>query len=50
MAKYQLTDETSVSLNANNLFDKHYYTQYGFYAGAIYGDPRNLSLTVSTAF
>ena len=50
MAKYQLTDDTSVSLNANNLFDKHYYTRYGFYAGAIYGDPRNLSLTVSTAF
>jgi outer membrane receptor for ferric coprogen and ferric-rhodotorulic acid len=50
MAKYQLTDETSVSLNANNLFDKHYYTRYGFYAGAIYGDPRNLSLTLSTAF
>ncbi|MBJ9977405.1 TonB-dependent siderophore receptor [Pseudomonas sp. S75] len=50
MAKYQVTDDTSVSLNANNLFDKHYYTQYGFYAGAIYGDPRNLSLTVSTAF
>ena len=50
MAKYQLTDDTSVSLNANNLFDKHYYTQYGFYAGAIYGDPRNLSVTVSTAF
>lgn len=50
MAKYQLTDDTSVSLNANNLFDKHYYTQYGFYAGAIYGDPRNLAVTVSTAF
>lgn len=50
MAKYQLTDDTSVSLNANNLFDKHYYTRYGFYAGAIYGDPRNLALTVSTAF
>jgi len=39
-----------VSLNVDNLFDKHYYTQYGFYAGAIYGDPRNMSLTVSTAF
>lgn len=50
MAKYQLTDDTVVSLNANNLFDKHYYTRYGFYAGAIYGDPRNMSLTVSTRF
>ncbi|MEN5305039.1 TonB-dependent siderophore receptor [Pseudomonas sp. TWI628] len=50
MAKYQLTDDTTVSLNVDNLFDKHYYTQYGFYAGAIYGDPRNMSLSVSTAF
>ena len=50
MAKYQVTDDTSVSLNVDNLFDKHYYTQYGFYAGAIYGDPRNMSVTVSTAF
>lgn len=50
MAKYDLTDETSVTLNANNLFDKTYYTRYGFYAGAIYGDPRSLSLTLSTAF
>jgi len=50
MAKYQVTDDTSVSLNVDNLFDKHYYTQYGFYAGAIYGDPRNVAVTVSTAF
>jgi outer membrane receptor for ferric coprogen and ferric-rhodotorulic acid len=50
MARYDLTDSTSVSLNANNLFDKHYYTRYGFYAGAIYGDPRNLSVSVSTRF
>lgn len=50
MAKYQLTDDTTVSFNVDNLFDKHYYTQYGFYAGAIYGDPRNMAVTVSTAF
>jgi outer membrane receptor for ferric coprogen and ferric-rhodotorulic acid len=50
MAKYQVTDETAVSLNVNNLFDKHYYTRYGFYAGAIYGDPRSMAVTVSTAF
>ncbi|MDZ5603960.1 TonB-dependent siderophore receptor [Pseudomonas sp. RP23018S] len=50
LAKYQVTDDTSVSLNASNLFDKHYYSRYGFYAGGIYGDPRSLSLTVNTAF
>ncbi|WP_312934423.1 TonB-dependent siderophore receptor [Pseudomonas sp.] len=50
LAKYQVTDDTSVTLNANNLFDKRYYSRYGFYAGGIYGDPRSLSLTVNTAF
>lgn len=50
MARYDISDDTSVTLNANNLFDKHYYTRYGFYAGAIYGDPRSLSLTVRTVF
>lgn len=50
MAKYAITDDTSLTLNANNLFDKHYYSRYGFYAGAIYGDPRSLSMTLSTAF
>ncbi|MFJ4344654.1 TonB-dependent siderophore receptor [Pseudomonas sp. NPDC089401] len=50
MAKYQLTDDTAVSVNVDNLFDKHYYTQYGFYAGAIYGDPRSVTMSVSTAF
>lgn len=50
MAKYDINDDVSLTLNANNLFDKHYYTRYGFYAGAIYGDPRSLSLTLKTAF
>ncbi len=50
MAKYEINDDVSLTLNANNLFDKTYYTRYGFYAGAIYGDPRSLSLTLSTAF
>lgn len=50
MAKYDIDDDISLTLNANNVFDKTYYTRYGFYAGAIYGDPRSLSLTLSTAF
>lgn len=50
MAKYDLSDDTSLSLNANNLFDKYYFTNYGFYAGAIYGEPRNLSVSLRTAF
>lgn len=50
MARYDIDDHTSVSFNVDNLFDKHYYSQYGFYAGAIYGDPRSLSMTLRTSF
>ncbi len=50
MAKYDINDETDVTLNVNNLFDKTYYTRYGFYAGAIYGDPRSMSVTLRTQF
>lgn len=50
MAKYDINDDTDVSLNVSNLFDKTYYTRYGFYAGAIYGDPRSLSVTLRTQF
>jgi outer membrane receptor for ferric coprogen and ferric-rhodotorulic acid len=50
MAKYEITNQTAVSLNVNNLFDKTYYTRYGFYAGSIYGDLRNISLTLRTRF
>ncbi|WP_455925463.1 TonB-dependent siderophore receptor [Pseudomonas putida] len=50
MARYDINQDVSLTLNADNLFDKTYYTRYGFYAGAIYGDPRSLSLTLSSAF
>lgn len=48
MAKYDISDETSVTLNVDNLFDQRYYNRYGFYAGAIYGAPRSASLTLRT--
>ncbi|WP_445619343.1 TonB-dependent siderophore receptor [Kushneria sp. Sum13] len=50
MASYDITDATSVTLNLDNLFDKHYYDRYGFYAGAIYGNPRSATVTLSTSF
>ncbi|WP_457363704.1 TonB-dependent siderophore receptor [Pseudomonas sp. TE3610] len=50
MARYDINQDVSLTLNVDNLFDKTYYTRYGFYAGAIYGDPRSLSLTLSSAF
>lgn len=46
MARYQLTENLSATFNVNNLFDKVYYTNIGFYTSAYYGDPRNVSLTM----
>lgn len=46
MARYQVTKEIQISANVNNLTDKTYYRQYGFYDGLIYGDPRSYSVTL----
>ncbi|MGY2188712.1 Ferripyoverdine receptor precursor [compost metagenome] len=45
---YQLTPEIGLALNANNLFDKHYYTAgYNQLDGNNnFGDPRNLMFSV----
>ncbi|WP_339499063.1 TonB-dependent siderophore receptor [Pseudomonas silesiensis] len=45
---YQLTPEIDLALNANNLFDKHYYTAgYNQLNGNNYfGDPRNVMFSV----
>lgn len=50
MAKYQVTDQLSVTLNGNNLSDKRYYSNLGFYEGGFYGDPRNFMLTTRYDF
>ncbi|MNG15929.1 Ferripyoverdine receptor precursor [compost metagenome] len=50
MARYQFTDSFSATVNANNLFDKRYYTNIGFYNSMSYGDPRNLMLTTRWDF
>ena len=50
MARYQVTDNLSATLNVNNLFDKYYYTNIGFYNTAYYGDPRNVMLNTRWDF
>ncbi|WP_256586862.1 MULTISPECIES: TonB-dependent siderophore receptor [Pseudomonas] len=50
MAKYQFTDHLSTTLNINNLFDKAYLTNIGFFNTGYYGDPRNLMLTTRWDF
>ncbi|CAN7238435.1 TonB-dependent siderophore receptor [Rhizobacter sp. LjRoot28] len=43
-ASYAVTDNATLRLNVNNLFDKKYVG--GLSAGAIYGAPRNAALTL----
>jgi len=50
MTKYQVTQNLSATLNVNNLFDKHYYTNIGFYNSAAYGEPRNFMVTTRWDF
>ncbi|MGL5997893.1 MAG: TonB-dependent siderophore receptor [Pseudomonas proteolytica] len=50
MARYQVTENLSATLNLNNAFDKKYYTNIGFYNTAYYGDPRNVMLTTRWNF
>ncbi|WP_240493407.1 TonB-dependent siderophore receptor [Pandoraea sp. ISTKB] len=47
MARYDVTSNASVAINVNNLFDKRYYTMTGFYNQALYGEPRNVMVTLS---
>ncbi len=47
MARYEVTDNATVSLNVNNLFDKKYYSMVGFSNQLIYGAPRNVLLSMS---
>ena len=50
MARYQFTKQLSATVNANNLFDKTYYTNLGFYKAGAYGEPRNYMLTTRWDF
>ncbi|MBB3101714.1 TonB-dependent siderophore receptor [Azomonas macrocytogenes] len=50
MSKYQFTDKLSATLNINNLFDKYYYTNIGYYSTKAYGEPRSMMLTTRWDF
>ncbi|KAF1065802.1 MAG: Ferripyoverdine receptor [Pseudomonas citronellolis] len=50
MARYQISENLSATVNLNNLFDKTYYTNVGFYNSVSYGDPRNVMLTTRWDF
>lgn len=50
MARYDFNKHLSAQLNINNLFDKKYYSQIGFYSQLAYGAPRNALLTLKYRF
>ena len=50
MARYQLTKNLSATVNLNNVFDKSYYTNIGFYNSSYYGDPRNVMVSTRWDF
>lgn len=50
MARYQFSPNLSLQVNVNNLFDKHYYSQIGYYNHGAWGAPRNVMATLNYRF
>lgn len=44
MARYELGNNLQFQANIENIFDKTYYTQIGFFSQYRYGEPRNFTL------
>ncbi|MCC4635090.1 TonB-dependent siderophore receptor [Xanthomonas dyei] len=50
MARYDITQNWSAQLNVRNLFDRRYYANIVYQSQLIYGDPRDVELTLSWKF
>ncbi|WP_449433639.1 TonB-dependent siderophore receptor [Pseudomonas putida] len=53
MAGYQVNQHLDLQLNANNIFDRKYYSAISnsvSYGGDVYGTPRNMMLTAKYSF
>ncbi|MBO9710599.1 MAG: TonB-dependent siderophore receptor [Caulobacter sp.] len=50
MAEYRINDRVSAQLNVNNVFDKTYINNNAWFAGFVYGEPRNARVTLKYAF
>lgn len=46
MTRYQMANGLSLQANVENLFDKKYYSQIGFYNQLAFGEPRNVTFTL----
>jgi outer membrane receptor for ferric coprogen and ferric-rhodotorulic acid len=49
-ARYAIDRHWSLQLNVNNVFDKTYRTASAWWAGSLYGEPRNVKLTAKYQF
>lgn len=50
MARYELSKQLTLGVKVNNVFDKAYRTNIGFYRTTSYGEPRNVHLSVTYKF
>lgn len=50
MAEYQVTERVSAQVNVNNLFDKTYFNNNAWFAGYVFGEPRNARVTLRYSF
>lgn len=50
LAEFDVTEQTSIQLNIDNLFDKTYYSNNAWFAGFVYGEPRNARVTLRHRF
>ncbi len=50
MMKYELSKVLTAQLNINNIFDKTYYSNVGFYNQLAYGDSRNMTVSLKYNF
>jgi outer membrane receptor for ferric coprogen and ferric-rhodotorulic acid len=49
-ARYAIDRHWSLQLNVNNVFDKHYRTSSAWWDGALYGEPRSVTLAARYQF
>lgn len=50
MGAYDFTRQLSLQVNLNNVFDKTYYNTNSWFGGYIYGEPRNVRVTLRYGF
>jgi outer membrane receptor for ferric coprogen and ferric-rhodotorulic acid len=50
MARYDISDDFSLQLNVDNLFDKRFYSGNSWFPGFVFGEPRNAKLILRHRF